>query len=73
MSSDTKRLDISSAIKRPGALNRRVKGRATQNIGKVKELAKSGSPLAKKQANFFLSKILPALKKKNKRKSLLSK
>lgn len=45
---------IKDAIKRPGALTKAVGGKPGKNMSKVRELAKSGTPLQKKQANFFL-------------------
>ncbi len=54
---------IKNAIKRPGALTKRVGGKPSEHIGKVKQLAKHGSPLAKRQANFFLHVLRPLSKK----------
>ena len=46
---------IQKAIKHPGALTAAVGGKPSDNLAKVKELAKNGTPLQKKQANFYLS------------------
>lgn len=58
------------AIKRPGALTRLVGGAPSKNLAKVRKIAASGTPLEKKQANFFLN-ILRRGNTKRKRKSLL--
>ena len=55
---------IQKAIKRPGALTKEVKGKPGKNISKVKEIAKSGTELQKRQANFYLNVLRPASKKK---------
>lgn len=49
------KIDIKKAIKRPGALTRLVGGKPSEHMDKVRELAKSGTPLQKKQANFYLN------------------
>ena len=58
------------AIKRPDALTRLVGGPPSKNIAKVRKIAATGTPLEKKQANFFLN-ILRGGNAKRKRKSLL--
>lgn len=60
---------IQKAIKRPGALTKLVGGAPGKNLKKVRQIAKTGTPLQKRQANFFLKVLRPAGKK---RKSLLS-
>lgn len=45
---------IQGAIKRPGALTAAVGGKPSKNMGKVRQLAKSGSPQQKREANFYL-------------------
>ena len=54
-------------IKRKGALTKRVGGKPSQNIAKVKKIAATGSPLAKKQANLFLNVLNPAAKRRKKK------
>lgn len=53
---------IQNAIKRPGALTKDIGGKPSQNMGKVKQLEKSGTPLEKKQANFYDNVLRPASK-----------
>ena len=53
-------------IKRPGSLTRKVGGKPSENISKVKELAKKPG-VTGAQARFFLN----ILRKKKKKKSLL--
>lgn len=60
---------IQKAIKRPGALTKLVGGPPSKNLKKVRQIAKTGTTLQKRQANFFLKVLRPASKK---RKSLLS-
>lgn len=50
-----KRKPLKIKIKRPGALTTRVGGSPSKNVAKVRQIAKTGSPLAKKQANLFLN------------------
>lgn len=54
---------IQSAIKRPGALTKRVGGKPGSNPGKVAKLAKK-SGLAGEQARFFENVLKPANRKK---------
>lgn len=53
-----------NAIKRKGGLTRTVGGKPSEHMESVKKLAKDGTPLQKKQANFFLN-ILNKSKKKS--------
>ncbi len=53
---------IKGAIKRPGALTKRVGGPPGKNLAKVRQIARTGSTLAKRQANFFLKVLRPASK-----------
>lgn len=46
---------IQAAIKRPGALTSAVGGKPSQNTGKVRALASSGSPRKKREADFYLN------------------
>lgn len=46
---------IQGAIKRPGALTAAVGGKPSQHMGQVEALAKSGSPLQRKQAEFYMN------------------
>lgn len=49
-----KKINVQKAIKHPGALKRkRKKGESTEAA--ARRLKKSGSPQAKRQANFFLN------------------
>lgn len=50
---------IQRAIKRPGALTKRVGGPPGKHVGAVRRLAKGGG-LAAKQANFYLNVLRPA-------------
>jgi len=61
---------IQHAIKRPGALRSLVKGPPSEHMAEVREIAKSGTLLQKRQANFFLHVLHPINKK---RKSLMKK
>lgn len=51
---------IQSAIRRPGGLTRAVGGPPGKNLAKVRALARSGTPLQKRQANFYLNVLRPA-------------
>jgi len=62
---------IQGAIKRPGALTKLVGGEPGKNIAKVRKIAESGTPLQKRQANFFLKVLKPAAAKRKAKKSLL--
>lgn len=55
---------IQDAIKRPGALTKAVGGPPGKNIDKVRKLAESGSPLKKRQAQFYLNVLRPASKRR---------
>lgn len=55
---------IQGAIKRPGALTKLVGGPPSENMAKVRQIAKSGTPLQKRQANFFLRVLSPLTKKR---------
>lgn len=46
---------IQKSIKRPGALTKSVGGAPSKNIEKVMKIAKTGTPLQKRQANFYLN------------------
>jgi hypothetical protein len=54
---------IAGAIKRPGALTKRVGGKPSDKPGKVAKLAKK-SGLAGQQARFYENVLKPANKKK---------
>lgn len=60
------KLDIKSAIKRPGALNKLVGGKASENIEKVRWYAEHGTPLQQHQARFYLNNLRP-INKRNKK------
>ena len=62
---------IQDAIKRPGALTKAVGGAPGKNLAKVRKLAKSGTPLQKRQASFYLNVLRPAAKKKAAKTSML--
>lgn len=59
---------ISEAIKRPGALTKRLGGKVT--VAKAKKLAKSksSSTLAKREANFYTNVLAPANAKRRGRR-----
>lgn len=59
---------ISGAIKRPGALTR-AKKKGESTVAAATRLKKSGTPLQKKQANFYLNVLRPASRKRRKKKS----
>ena len=63
-----KRILFKKAIKRKGALTKAVGGKPSEHMAKVEELAKSGSPLEKKEANFYLNIL-----RKGKKKGIFSK
>ena len=63
---------IKDAIKRPGALTKAVGGKPSDNKKKVSKLAKDGTALQKKQANFYMNVLKPAAASNKKKKSLLS-
>jgi len=68
MAKTTKKKLKPIVIKRPGALTARLKGKKPgKNIAAVKKIAKTGPPLAKKQANFALNVLLPAAKRRKKK------
>lgn len=46
---------IANAIKRPGALTAAVGGKPSKNMGKVRQLAKSGTTQQKREALFYLN------------------
>lgn len=54
---------IQNAIKRPGALTKRVGGKPSSHPGKVAKLAKK-SGLAGEQARFYQNVLKPAAKKR---------
>jgi hypothetical protein len=58
-----KRKFIQEAIKRPGALTKRVGGKPSNKPGKVAKLAKK-SGLAGQQARFYENVLKPASKKR---------
>ncbi|MDB4312258.1 hypothetical protein N9937_02385 [bacterium] len=60
------KLSIKRAIKRPGALTKKVGGKPSKNIKKVRQIAKTGTPTEKKQANFFLRTLRPIIKSNKK-------
>lgn len=57
---------ISGAIKRPGALTALVGGPPSQNLGKVRSIAANGTPLQKREANFYLNALRPAANSRRK-------
>lgn len=66
-SSKGKKINVKKAIKRPGALTRaKKKGEATGTA--ARRLKKSGTPLQKKQAAFYLNVLSGGRKKKRKKK-----
>ena len=58
---------IKGAIKRPGALTKLVGGAPGKNLAKVRQIAKSGTTLQKRQAIFFLKVLHPAAKSRRKK------
>jgi hypothetical protein len=56
---------IQEAIKRPGALTKRVGGKPSDKPGKVAKLAKKGG-LAGQQARFYENVLKPAAGKRKK-------
>ena len=62
---------IQDAIKRPGALTKLVGGKPSEHLGKVKQIAKSGTPLQKRQASFYLNVLRKVNRKKSSKKSLM--
>jgi hypothetical protein len=54
-------------IKRPGALTKAAGGKPSARPRRVAKLAKSGTPLQRKQANFYLNVLAPANRKRKKR------
>jgi hypothetical protein len=62
---------IQGAIKRPGALTKLVGGPPGENVAKVQKIARTGTPLEKQQANFFLRVLLPLSRKRGKKKKSL--
>lgn len=46
---------ISDAIKRPGELTADVGGKPSQHLDRVRALAQNGTPLQKKEAQFYLN------------------
>lgn len=61
-----KKINVKAAIKRPGALTRaKKKGESTHAA--ATRLKKSGTPLQKRQANFYLN-VLSGGRKKGRRK-----
>ncbi len=57
---------IKDAIKRPGALTRKVGGPPSKNMAKVRQLAKKKG-LTGDQARFFLNVLSPITKKRKKK------
>ena len=55
---------IKGAIKRPGALTAAVGGKPSQHLSAVEQLAKTGTPQQKKEANFYLKVLRPVAMKK---------
>jgi cell division GTPase FtsZ len=51
---------IANAIKRPGALTAAVGGKPSKKKGKVRNLARTGTPLQRRQANFYLNVLAKA-------------
>lgn len=58
---------ISGAVKRPGALTKKVGGKPSDRVGKVEYLAKHGSTREKREANFYLHVLRPANKKRKRK------
>lgn len=63
----TKKLNISKAIKRPGALSARAKRNNRTVLQQARHDKKKGSTLQKQQANFYLNTLRPSHKKKKKK------
>lgn len=57
---------IAKAVKRPGALTREVGGKPSDRVGKVRYLAKHGSPRERREAEFYLNVLRPAAKRRRK-------
>ena len=55
---------IQKAIKRPGALSEKVGGKPSEHMGRVRKIAKEGTPLQRRQANFFLHVLRPIANKR---------
>lgn len=62
-----KRTNVKKAIKRPGALSSRAKRSGRSTSAQARRDKKSGTPLQKKQASFYLN-VLTGGKKKSSRK-----
>lgn len=65
-STKKKKKFIQKSIKRPGALTRAKKKGESTNAA-ARRLKKSGTPLQKKQANFYLNVLKPASKRRTKK------
>jgi hypothetical protein len=63
MAGKFKKDGIKAGIKRPGALTAVVGGKPSENKAAVRNLAKNGTALQKKEANYFLN-VLGGKKKK---------
>jgi hypothetical protein len=48
-----------------------VGGPPGENVAKVQKIARTGTPLEKQQANFFLRVLLPLSRKRGKKKKSL--
>lgn len=57
---------IKGAVKRKGALTRRVGGKPSTRIEKVEYLQRHGSPRERREASFYLNVLRPANKKRKK-------
>ncbi len=59
-----KKKSIASMIRRPGALSSRAKKNNKTTLQQAQHDKTSGTPLQKRQANFYLNMLRPAAKKK---------
>ena len=66
------RKPLNIKIKRPGGLTKRVGGPPGKNIAKVRQIAATGTPIAKRQANLFLNIFRKANVKRRGSRSLLA-
>ena len=73
MDKKKKTLSISDSINRPLALTKAVGGKPSENLDKVKSLAKNGTPLQKKQASYYWNVLRKAPGGKSKGKPSLLK
>ena len=65
--SKKKKLNISKAIKRPGALSSRARKNGRTTLQQARHDKTKGTTLQKQQANFYLNTLRPINKKKKKK------